>query len=181
MIRRRAARQHSSRNQRVTARSDGSTLRVWTESVNGWIARSAELLRADGAAITVEPTNQVGYRTSPLLRQADQWPTLPHHGPTRRHRHQRALVTAVIAPSRSARRRLSPDSLVRQDDHTRGSHRTSLASGSRVGPVCHCRTAEWNDVDLRGYTTGTHESRKRPYPISPYQRMPASKFGTCKH
>jgi hypothetical protein len=43
------------------------------------------------------------------------------------------------------------------------------------------RTAEWNDVDLRGYTTGTHESRKRPYPISPYQRMPASKFGTCKH
>jgi hypothetical protein len=121
------------------------------------------------------------YRTSPLLRHADQRTTLPHHGPTRRHRHQRGLVTAVIAPSRSARRRLSPDPLVRQDDHTRGSHRSSLASGSRVGPVCHCRTAEWNDVDLRGYTTGTHESRKRPYQISPYQRMPASKFGTCKH
>jgi hypothetical protein len=28
------------------------------------------------------------------------------------------------------------DPLVRQDDHTTGSHRSSLASGSRVGPAC---------------------------------------------
>ncbi len=49
----------------LTARSDGSTLRVWTESVNGWIARSAEMLRADGAVITVEATNQVGTGPAP--------------------------------------------------------------------------------------------------------------------
>jgi hypothetical protein len=49
----------------LTIRSDGSTLRVWTETANGWIARSAELVRADGAVITVEATNQVGIGPAP--------------------------------------------------------------------------------------------------------------------
>jgi hypothetical protein len=49
----------------LTVRSDGSTLRVWTESVDGWIARSAELLRTDGAMITVEATNQIGLGPAP--------------------------------------------------------------------------------------------------------------------
>jgi hypothetical protein len=49
----------------LTLRSDGSTLRVWTQSVDGWIARSAALLRGDGAMITVEATNQVGIGPAP--------------------------------------------------------------------------------------------------------------------
>jgi hypothetical protein len=49
----------------LTIRTDGSKLRVWTETVNDWIARSAELLRTDGAMITVEATNQVGVGPAP--------------------------------------------------------------------------------------------------------------------
>ena len=49
----------------LTMRTDGSKLRVWTESVHGWIARSAELWRTDGAVITVEATNQVGVGPAP--------------------------------------------------------------------------------------------------------------------
>jgi hypothetical protein len=61
----------------LTTRSDGSKLRVWTESVDGWIARSAELVRADGAVITVEATNQVGIGPAPSYEtQAGGQPSL---------------------------------------------------------------------------------------------------------